>query len=86
MSDDCKTCFFYQLNTWSLIEQKYKFLCSGFLDSDGLWVDEYSQVRYNSGFVCDDGFSQASADMVCKVVNGIFMIDLFFVHFFSTDR
>jgi hypothetical protein len=37
---------------------------------DGIWIDEYDQVRYNVGFVCDDAFSIASADMVCKVANG----------------
>merc|ERR1711937_844286 len=36
----------------------------------GLWLDDNNQVRYNDGFVCDDGFYQESADMVCKVVNG----------------
>merc|ERR1711937_961479 len=36
----------------------------------GLWLDDNNQVRYNEGYVCDDGFYQESADMVCKVVNG----------------
>jgi hypothetical protein len=36
----------------------------------GLWLDDNDQVRYDDGFVCDDSFSQESADMVCTVVNG----------------